>query len=174
VPIDGASILVQQAVSGSTPKLLATLRTDAAGRFDQVVPAGPTRTLGLVYAGTKVLRTTSTTANLQVGGRATVQVGSRPVAGRQLTISGRVLGGWIPAGGVLVQLWYQVKGDHRGWAPFEHAIHTGQSGAWRLTFPVSPRAAGYTYQFKAVVSRQAGWPFLGATSAILTRAVARL
>ena len=110
MPIDGASILVQQAVSGSTPKLLATLRTDAAGRFDQVVPAGPTCRLELVYAGTKVLRTTSTTASVQVGGRATVAVGSRPVAGRQLTISGRVLGGWIPAGGVLVQLWYGSRG----------------------------------------------------------------
>ena len=173
-PVDGASILVQQAVSGSTPKLVATLRTGAAGRFDEVVPAGPTRTLELVYEGTKVLRTTSTAANLQVGGRATVAVSSRPVAGRQLTISGRVLGRWIPAGGALVQLWYEVKGDRRGWAPFEHAIHTSPSGAWRLTFPVSPRAAGYTYQFKAVVSRQAGWPFLGATSAIVTRAVARL
>ena len=173
-PINGASILVEQGVSGASPTLLARLRTDVAGRFDWVVPPGPTRTLELVYEGTKVLRTTSATANVRVGGRATIAVGSRPVAGRQLTIDGRVLGGWIPSGGVLVQLWYEVKGDKRGWAPFEHAIHTSRSGSWRLTFPVSPRAAGYTYEFKAVVSNQASWPFLGTTSAILTRAVARL
>lgn len=173
-PIDRAPILVRQVVPGSRPKLLTKLRTDVAGRFDYIVPAGPDRTIELVYAGTKLLRTTSATASLRVGGRATVAVGNRPVAGRQLTLSGRVLGGWIPSGGVLVQLWYAIKGDNRGWAPFEHPIHTSRSGSWRLTFPVSPRAAGYTYEFKAVVSRQAGWPFLGATSAILTRAVARL
>ncbi len=173
-PISGASILVEQGVSGASPTLLARLRTDVAGRFDWVVPPGPTRTLELVYEGTKILRTTSATANVRVGGRATIAVGNRPVAGRQLTIDGRVLGGWIPSGGVLVQLWYEVKGDKRGWAPFEHAIHTSRSGSWRLTFPVSPRAAGYTYEFKAVVSNQASWPFLGTTSAILTRAVARL
>jgi len=173
-PVDGGSILVEQAVSGSELKPIARLRTDPAGRFNFPVPAGPTRTLELAYEGTKLLRTTSATAGLSVGGRAMVTVGDRPVAGQELTISGQVLGGWIPAGGVLVQLWYEINGDKRGWAPFEHAIHTSRRGVWQLTFPVSPGAAGYTYEFKAVVSTQADWPFLGATSAIVERTVATL
>ena len=171
VPIAGALIRVEQVVESAKPTVLVTLRTDVTGGFVYSIPAGPTRTLELVYGGTKVLRTSFAAASLQVIGRAMVTVGARPVAGRPLTISGRVPGGWVPAGGLLVQLWYEIKGDAGGWAPFEHAIHSGRDGSWQLTFPVSSRAAGYTYEFKAVVSQQAGWPFLGATSEVVTRTV---
>ena len=171
-PIAGGSVLVEQLVNGSSrPTPVAKLRTDLSGGFAYSIPAGPTRTLELVYDGTKLLRAASATANLRVTGQAAVAVG-HPIAGQQLTISGQLAGGWIPAGGALVQLWYEIRGEAAGWAPFERAIHTSASGSWQITFPVSPRAAGYTYEFKAVVSSQAGWPFLGATSAIVTRKVA--
>ncbi len=172
-PIRFASVLLEQQVAGSAPRPVTTLRTDNDGRFSDVVRGGPTRTLKLVYLGNRMLRPTSAAAGLRVHGRATVSVGN-PRAGADLTIGGHVSGGWIPPGGVVVQLWYEIKGDSRGWAPFEHAIHTDQSGAFDLTFPVSSRAGGYTYRFKAVIPRQGAWPFLGTTSKVLVRTVSTL
>ena len=86
-----------------------------------------------------------------------------------LRITGRVLGGYIPVGGVLVQLQYRVRGVPVGWAPFDQAIHTNRRGRFSLEFPLNTAARGYTYLFNAVIEQQNGWPFLTTT----TNAVAR-
>ncbi len=123
------------------------------------------------YPGTAVLRAASATTGVNVIGKGTMTVGPHAVAGKPLRITGRLYGGYIPSDGVLVQLWYRVKGIPAGFGPFDHAIHTSSNGAWSITFPVSMGARGYTYLFKAVIALQTGWPFLATSTNVVERHV---
>jgi hypothetical protein len=82
-----------------------------------------------------------------------------------------VLGGYIPQQGVLVQLQYRVIGVPVGWAPFETPVHTNADGRWRITFPMSAGAKGYTYLLRGLITSQAGWPYLGTITNTIARHV---
>ena len=105
-------------------------------------------------------------------GKSSLALSSRLHAGARVTLSGHVSGGYLPRGGVLVQLWYTSPQTSTPWAPFEHAVRTTSAGRWKLSFRVSPHAAGYRYEFKAVVARQSGWGYAGAVSPVVSRTVA--
>ncbi|MGH3262468.1 MAG: hypothetical protein ACRDNS_10760, partial [Trebonia sp.] len=170
-PIAGQTITISQQASGWSEQPAGTVTTDAQGQFSYRLPAGASRAFTFAYAGTKMLRSSDATTDVAVVGHSTIDVARHARAGHRLRISGRLAGGYVPSGGVLVQLWYRVRGVPAGFGPFEHAIATSASGAWSITFPVSRGARGYAYLFKAVVSRQSGWPFLTATTRVVARRV---
>ncbi|MGH2916454.1 MAG: Ig-like domain repeat protein, partial [Solirubrobacteraceae bacterium] len=170
-PLAGQSIAISQNAPRWSGGGAGLAETDSQGRFEIVLGVGPSRTVTFAYPGTDILRSTNATTGLLVVGRSTIEVGNSVRAGHRLQISGRLAGGSIPPGGVLVQLWYRVRGVPSGFAPFEHAIATNRRGRWSITFPVSRGARGYTYLFKAVVSRQADWPFLATTTRVVARHV---
>ena len=168
-PLAGATVTVTATASGWPARTLGQTTTDANGKFSYTAAAVVSEVLTFSYQGTDTLRTTVGQAALRVLGRARIQVARRAVAGHVLRITGRVLGGYIPAGGVLVQLQYRVRGVPVGWAPFDQAIHTGRKGRFSVEFPLNTGARGYTYLFNAAIQKQNGWPFLTTT----TNAVAR-
>ncbi len=170
-PVAGGTIRITQQASGWNVQALGSVTTDGQGRFSYMLPAGASRTVMFSYPGTAVLRAASATTGVNVVGKGTMTVGRHAVAGKSLRITGRLYGGYIPSDGVLVQLWYRVKGIPAGFGPFDHAIHTSSNGAWSITFPVSMGARGYTYLFKAVIALQTGWPFLATSTNVVERHV---
>jgi hypothetical protein len=170
-PIPNQSIAISQQASGWASQPRGALTTDALGRFTYAVTAGASRLITFSYSGTDVLRGASAVAGVRVAGKGTIAVARSVVAGGSLRIRGRILGGYVPTAGVLVQLQYRVKSVPVGWAPFERPIFTDPTGRWTITFPVAPGARGYTYLFRALIPRQTGWPFLTTSSNVVARHV---
>ncbi len=172
-PVANAQIEIVNsvAVGAGSSRQVATATTDGRGDWSWKIPPGPTRAFTFLYQGTAVMRTSSATASVRVAGHQVLQVPEHLVAGMTMLIRGRVQGGWVPPGGVLVQLWYRVRGQLGGWSPFANVIHTDRRGRWHITIPITPRSKGYTYEFRAVSVQQTGWPYLGATSHTVTRTI---
>lgn len=167
-----ATLVVTEKVSGRTNAVVVRdVTTNAAGGFAFQLAAGPSRALTLTYAGSSVLGTASAHAVIRVRGAAVLRVPAVLRAGGFVTVTGGVLGGYVPAGGVLIQLWYRVRGGSLGWEPFERVIRTDGAGRFRISFPVNPAARGLTYEFRALAATQSGWPFVGTPSNTVTRRV---
>jgi hypothetical protein len=170
-PVVGARVLVSQQAPGWTNQRDGVLLTNRHGEFTYNIHAGPSRTITFTFRGTGTLRPSAGTTTVRVAGGARINVTRHAQAGRRLRISGRILGGYIPPAGVLVQLQYRVAGVPVGWAPFENPVHTSRKGRWSLTFPLAQAAAGYTYVFRAMIASQSGWPFMTAHSNAVARRV---
>jgi hypothetical protein len=168
-PIAGAQVQATQQAAGWRRHAAGTVTSNSHGEFRYTIPAGPSRTITFSFPGSPTLRASAGTTTVRVMGKARIKVGRRAQAGRRLGITGRVLGGYIPSGGVLVQLQYRISGVPDGWSPFHTPVRTDSQGRWSVTFPVPGRAAGYTYLFRAWVASQNAWPF----SATISNASAR-
>jgi hypothetical protein len=167
-PVAGALIHVIRTPIGWPSRTIATLRTNRAGAFSYLA-SGPSGTLRFDYAGTPTIHPASATQRLRSQAGLLLHVPHDITVG-SLTMSGRVQGGFIPSGGVLVQLWYLVNGSTNfGWQPFSNAIRTSRSGTWHLTVPIHEGSQGYVYSFRAQVDAQSGWPWLQTRSAVANR-----
>ncbi|MGH2890144.1 MAG: hypothetical protein ACRDNJ_11000, partial [Solirubrobacteraceae bacterium] len=169
-PIANAPVAVTASVPGWPARRLGTVTTDSRGRFTYTL-SGSSETVTFSYGGTATLRYSAGQTVLRVLGKARIRVAHNATAGHALHVSGRVYGGFIPSGGVLVQLQYRVRGVPVGWAPFHALIHTGPHGRFTTRFPVSAGARGYRYLLRAVIEQQSGWPFLTTTSNVVARYV---
>jgi len=174
-PVPDAQIVIESVVENGAGlgQEVGTATTDGSGNWRWEIPPGPTRAFTFVYGGTAVLRISSATASVRVAGHELLRLPRAIRAGASIGVSGRIQGGWIPSDGVLVQLWYRVEGQLGGWSPFARVIRTDRQGRWRIKLRISPRARGYTYEFRAVSVQQTNWPYLGAASPTLTRTVAK-
>ena len=164
-PVAHAAIVISERVADSQKILtVAKTSTDGNGRFSSTLSPGPSRTLRISYGGSPLLRSASAAVAARVTGSVTLSVPSIFIAGRRVTLRGRVLGGYVPRTGLLIQLWYEAAGGQGGWEPFEHAVRANLAGDWSLSFPVSSAVAGRDYAFKAIVAVQGNWPYAGAAS----------
>jgi hypothetical protein len=160
-PLPGATLTVTGTAPGWRARTLGTVITDGRGRFAYTVDGVASETVMFTYQGTDTLRRGVGRALVRVIGRARIAVITRrAVAGRSVRIGGTVLGGFIPSGGVLLQLQYMARGYPFGWAPMHSLIHTDRRGHFIVRFPLSKAARGFTYLFRAVIEQQSGWPFL--------------
>jgi len=170
-PLAGATVTVTATAAGWRARTLGTVVTNKHGNFAYTVPAVASETVSFTYQGTDTLREIVKTAVIRVIGRGRLQVARPAVAGRAILFTGRVLGGFIPPGGALVQLEYRIKGVPVDFAPFGPLIHTNRQGRFAFRRPMATNAGGYTYLFKAVVEQQNGWPFLTTTTNTVARHV---
>jgi hypothetical protein len=106
-----------------------------------------------------------------VDGRATITASPVARAVQQLRLSGRVLGGYIPPGGTLIQLQYRVAGYPEGWAPFDVLVRSRRNGFWGTSVTPPRSAAHFTYLIRAIIAGQNGWPWAGAVTNVVTRHV---
>jgi hypothetical protein len=137
------------------------ITTDANGRFSYRVPRGPSRTL---YFGVRGANdpTYQCSAGLVVSVRARVTLSAtRSVrAGRSVRLRGRLRGGYVPAGGKLVEL---QAFDGGAWRSVR-TVRTNSRGAFRYAYRFSRGAARKRYPFRAVVRRDEGYPWARGTS----------
>ena len=172
-PIAHGQVTVDEVIPGWFSGQVAVLSTNARGAFVYHAPAGPSRSLTFTFAGAPGAGGATREIAVAVRSRAVVHMPSAVRVGQRVRIWGQVLGGYVPAGGVKVQLQYRVIGVADGWKQFGHPIRCNGSGRWAAS-PGRWLAAsgGYTYQVRAVIRSGPAWPFAGSVSAPVTRYVA--
>ena len=132
------------------------LRTDAAGRVEVRLPAGPSRTLRFAFAGDALLLPALGRATVRTAARARLR--ARPATvrpGGTVVFSGRLLGGHVPRAGKLVELQAMVGPDWRTFA----TVRTDRRGRLRHAHRFAATSAGRTYRVRLRVRREAAYPF---------------
>jgi hypothetical protein len=140
-----------------------TVVTDETGRWTSVLPAGPSRTVDVSFAGTPRYRPAIVpTTALRVRSRASFSTSRERVPeGKSLSFVGKVghFGARVPNGGKLVEL--QVRESKGRWNTVEQAFHTRPSGKFHLRYRFGrfyQRNARFVFRVK--VAREQGWPYL--------------
>ena len=160
-PVSGATICVEAQTEGSGDGLepVATAMTDAQGRFAYGVGPGPNRQImvGYRHGSSELTRTVTVRSHAQPtlsGAPAELRNGQR------VELRGR-----LPeprAAGRVVVLQANVLGSNR-WITFRKAT-TGERGRFKARYHFTSTTRKITYRFRAVVPRQAGYPWLQGAS----------
>lgn len=156
-PIAGAHVVVDgQARSGGAFARIGTARTDAQGKFRFAIPAGPSRTIRYRYEGTDTVLPASAALTTKVAAAARLKVDRRRLRnGQAVRFSGRLLGGPVPAAGKLVALQAKVG---RGWRTFA-TPRANAKGIFRHRYRFLATTGLRHYEFRAVVAREAAYPY---------------
>jgi hypothetical protein len=155
-PISGATICVQSQVqeSGTEPATVATATTDASGEFSYEVPPGPNRRLLLGYRHDAFQ--VGKTLEVNSHAKPTIELGRGRIRhGGRIKITGS-LPGVDPAGRVVVLQAASLHGKR--WLTFRRAT-TGPKGGFRSAYRFGATPSTTTYRMRAVVPRQAGYPY---------------
>jgi hypothetical protein len=155
-PISGATICVQSQVqeSGTEPATVATATTDADGNFSYEVPPGPNRRLLLGYRHDAFQ--VGKTLEVNSHAKPTIELGrGRIRRGGKIKITGS-LPGLNAAGRVVVLQASSLHGTR--WLTFRKAT-TGPVGGFRAAYRFGATPSTTTYRMRAVVPRQAGYPY---------------
>lgn len=157
-PVAGARLLVRARPAGRVgPPTTTVLRTDRNGRAVLDAARGPSRSLTVSAAGGEAA---SLQISVVVRGRVTLAVRQ---AGSVARFSGRVAGGHIPGRGVTIELQWL---DGSRWRPVASTV-TDRRGRFAYNYRFSPRARGFRYSFRAVVTRgQIDYPFAPGRSGV--------
>jgi hypothetical protein len=161
-PVAGAPVRAYTRVlrrgSGWVPGRTAT--SGARGRFRIRIPPGASRAVRAVHLEGGAVRC-SATRRLRVRAGVSLKLARNVVrAGGRVRFSGRLRGG--PARGgrlVIVQAF-----DGGRWRTFASA-RTGERGRWSTSYRFSSGASG-RFGFRALVRRQAGYPYASGVSRV--------
>ena len=163
-PIAGAQLTVisETLAMGATPLNAGTVTTDATGRFRFAIPVGASRRIQVAYKWFResAQYTHTTTVTVNVVPRVTLKVDRVRLRNRQtVSFAGKVAGAPRDARKV-VELQARVG---RSWQTFGTArLRSNGTFAYRYRFTRTSRPT--TYQFRANVKAERGWPFLSGQS----------
>jgi hypothetical protein len=140
-PLAGAllDVRARRRTPGARERREGGVGSAADGRFSYVAPAGVSRDL----------RIGDRTVTLLVRAAGTLRASRR---GRVVTLSGRLRGGHIPRGGVLIE----IAAGKRTVA----LVRTDSRGAFRVRHTTATRATKLRYRAKA--RSDSSWPFVAA------------
>jgi hypothetical protein len=164
-PLGGASILLYSQPREGDESQVATLATNAHGRFAYVVEASASQTLRFVYPGTATRLPTEDKVALLVAGRSTFAVSrSRILNGQTVTFSGRVEGRPLPPTGKLLELQVRLPGE---WETFR-TIRSEPNGRWRIRYQFRRTCGVQPYRLRIRLPGEAGYGLSSGASRILT------
>jgi hypothetical protein len=157
VAIAGAPIVVEaQARTGGAFVHLGVTRTDAQGLFRFKIPSGPSRTVRYRYDGTNTVKPAEGRLTTKVRAAARLKVSRRRLLnGQAVRFTGRLLGKPIPAGGKLVALQARVG---REWRTFA-TPRANAKGLFKHRYRFTATTGLRRYAFRAVVAREAAYPY---------------
>lgn len=164
----GQTIVATSAIRkhGAAPVPAGTAVTDRHGRFSIKVPAGPSRTYRLVFAGSGGALGSARGVSVRVPASSTIHASRTRLAGGRVRFSGRLRnrGQRIPGRGLLLVL----QGRDRGkWRTFEDTRTNGK-GRWHVSYNFSGRPGRYPIRVR--IRKQATFPFeLGYSRALTIR-----
>ena len=165
-PVAAAEVRARTRGQAGNVEPLATVRTDAKGRFTLKVGSGPTRTIEFTHA---LHSTDAPPAGVTVRVRAGVRLKTstkRVRNGSHLKFSGRVLG--EGAGRRLVTI-YALSSGPRKRIPVE-TVRARADGRFAHTHEFTSIPGPVTYRFEARVPKQTGFPYLeGASKPVTVR-----
>jgi hypothetical protein len=144
----------------------ATATTNAYGAWSAVLPPGPGRLVEAVYPGTSTVAQ-ATSGQLQLIVPAKVKllsVSPRRVAwGHTVRITGKLLGGYLPAGGVNVRLRFGSGSHHTTYGVHEHVDGDGRFSTTYL-FGLGSPGIFRTYWFAIASLPSGNYPYAPAAS----------
>ena len=157
-PLAGVGVLAVTRVrrNGAGLVTLGTVTTDRRGRFRVTVPKGPSRTLGLRFAGAGEVLRGARGVGVRVPAASTIRASRRALSGpARVGFAGRLRtsGQPIPDRGLVIIL--QGR-DHGRWLTFADT-RTNRRGRWRTSYRF--RGNPGQYPVRARIRRQAGFPF---------------
>jgi hypothetical protein len=157
MPIGNAAVVVEgQPRSGGAFVRLGSAASDARGRFRFTIPPGPSRTVRYRYGGTNTVRPASAQFVTKVRAAARLKVDRRRLRnGQVVRFSGRLLGKPIPAQGKLVALQAKLG---RGWRTFA-TPRANARGKFKHRYRFTATTGLRRYAFRAVVAREAAYPY---------------
>ena len=152
----GAGLQVLGRTGVAPEQQVATLTTDAAGRFRLVTAGTNSRALRIVYGGSAVTLPGQLALEMRVPAATTARVNRRRLRnGQAVTFSGRVLGLPVPAVGKLVEL--QVRFTN-GWQTFR-TIRSDVAGRWSSRYRFRRTRGVQRYHFRIRLPKESGYPF---------------
>jgi hypothetical protein len=166
-PIAGATVdLALAPASGTASTTYVQAQTAADGSFSYPIPAGPSRDITVTYDAYANTGAPSAVATLALLVTPTVTLRITPHSttnGHTITLSGRVLGGYITHGGLPLEVEYR-EGTH--WMIYTEVLANPTTGAfrWRYTFERTTEAITYTFRVAIPSSGVAGYPYEPAAS----------
>jgi hypothetical protein len=168
-PIADATVFIGQQPSEQAWRLDGSVRTDSTGRFSYRPAARqPSRLLRAVYFpfSDSHEQALSRPLTLQVRAGMTLNVSRRSLRNRQrLTFSGRVLGQLSDAG-VAVTLQAKVGRNYRSFRQLRASSRTG--GRIHTVYRFERTTGPTRYRFRLKVVRQAGLPYHGGVSPVVS------
>lgn len=155
-PIGGASILVYSHTPPAGEQLVATVTTDARGRFAYTARATSTRTLRFVHPGSPTVLPAQDTVEVETRGASSLRVDKRrTLNGGAVVFSGRVPGRPLPNAGKLVEIQVLLS---KGWQTFR-TPRTDAAGRWSQRYRFQNTCGVERFRFRARVPAEAGHPF---------------
>ena len=133
----------------------ATGVADPDGNFRIKVPAGPSRSLRVAYRPSPLARELTCSSVLRVKVPARVTLSAKRGAKRRYRISGRLLGGFVPARGKLVELQAYERGKWRNFG----SARSRASGRYAYTYKFRAESIGRRFRLRARVRADAAYPF---------------
>jgi hypothetical protein len=163
-PLAGVPVrVVERFAGGARPSGRAsTVRTGPRGGFALRLARGPSRSIGVSFAGSPTLaRADARGLELRVRSRVRLRASARTarVGGAPLVFRGRVpaAAGTLPAKGVRVELQFRLPG--LPWTELR-TIQTDRRGRFRQSYRFSDDdSRGVRFQFRAYVPAQENWPY---------------
>ena len=153
VPIEVAA---RPDLPGAAFTPVATLTTSRTGRFNYLVPAGPSRILRFHYAGAPLIRPQTREVEVRVRAASGMRPSRRAVVnGETVLFLGRLRGGAIPPGGKLVELQYYERGKWRTFRTTRAAV----DGLWRIAYRFDGTRGVRRYRFRVRIPIEFGYPF---------------
>jgi hypothetical protein len=139
----------------------AAVTTAANGTWTAALPPGPSRLVEAAYAGdSSTLPSTSSTVHLVVPAKVKIHISPRSTRwGGKITISGRVLGGYIPAGKLL-----RLRIGVEGVRATVGIPSVGRGGRYRTTWTFSSGKGVVQYWFSVSTLNEADYPYAPASS----------
>jgi hypothetical protein len=167
-PLGGRTVEVLTAPDDDTGRFTpaAEVITAANGTWTVSLPAGPSRLIKATYAGSATtLQSTSGQVNLLVPAKVKLKsVTPRQVAwGQTVTIKGRLLGGYLPTGGVNVRLRIGFAKANTTFGVKEHVSGAGNFTATFTFGPDSPQVHR-TYWFQIASLPAGDYPYTPSAS----------
>jgi hypothetical protein len=170
-PIANAQVIVTAQPSGWASRRAGTVTTDSQGRFTYTVAAGPSRTMSFTYGGTATVQPVTTSRSVAVRAAGTLRL-AHPVVhlGQYARFTGRLLGGYIPSGGAVVEVQALDRGVWRTIA----LAQTNRRGGWHARYLI--KSGPGRYPIRAQIENVGGYPYLPAYTprAIMTIAATTL
>ena len=170
VALVGRVLLVQQRIGSADWHTLAEQVTGLDGDIRAAIPRGPSRGLRVVaQPDERSVGATSRVLHVSVAARATIRVARRVLRnGDAARFSGRILGGYLPAGGRELEL--QGYNPLRGrWQPVRTSgLRSGPRGAWHAVYRFTATRGTVRYRFRLRIPPRPDHPFANGYSRAVT------
>jgi len=155
-PVSDATIYVFSKSAAAPESLAGVAVTDSAGHFSYTARGSNSRTLRLLYVGTRLALPAEREVGLLVPAVSTLRASLRRARnGQAVVFRGRVRSLPVPSTGKLVEMQAHFRGR---WRTFS-TVRSDLRGHWRFRYRFGGTVGRVRYRFRALLPAEGGYPF---------------